>query len=447
MLALCLPALLMSPPQDPGLPGAIARYRLGERTTVVARDELALEMAWHEHRRDPGRRAVQHLVNTTLVAAEAEAKGLMPEADEIRAFWEELKKQFRAAGRDPEDFAAVRNTSHEQFLADLGMQLAQKALVRAELGLTDDEPVSREMLTLWLQEARRRHEVVEDPEELPLGTVARVDGRPIPILALGHLLLRTSDHEQRARFVRQIVLQQILEARARELGIEVTEKDIERELEERRREAEANPRFRGLTFEQLLETQGLTPERLGKSRLFRAQILQEKIAAALHPDEELREELAADRQGVLDRVGPRRRLGAIYVRSLEEPNELVPRGFDEAREHLETVRERILAGAAFERVAMVETEDPASKVDGGDLGWVNRNSERLPEAVRAAAFALPIGGLSEPVRTEDGYWLIKVLDAEPPLAEGEILERMRGEKEEKLLADLLEAAEIEFLDS
>jgi parvulin-like peptidyl-prolyl isomerase len=72
------------------------------------------------------------------------------------------------------------------------------------------------------------------------------------------------------------------------------------------------------------------------------------------------------------------------------------------------LRERILAGEDFAQLAAIYSEDPGSGVDGGNLGWVGRGAF-VPE-FEEAAFALPIGEISQPVRSQFGYHLIEVLN-------------------------------------
>ncbi len=72
-----------------------------------------------------------------------------------------------------------------------------------------------------------------------------------------------------------------------------------------------------------------------------------------------------------------------------------------------TLREEILGGTDFAEVAQRESDDAASRQSGGDLGRFGRGDMVAP--FDSAAFSLPIGTLSEPVRTAYGYHLIEVL--------------------------------------
>ncbi len=442
MSVLAAALVCLAHPQQPA--DELATYLLRGKPAVVTRTDVALEMAFHLRRRERGQQAAEHLVAAVLTRQIAVQKNLLPADKEVRAFWGELQDQLRAAGRRPEDVAAVRNTGEAQWLADLAVQMAQERIVRAELGLSAKETVTGDMLQLWLQEAKAKANVVTDADQLPAGTAVRVGGADVPLIDLGMLLLRTAEDDERDKFVRQVAWLTTLEALARDEGLQLTAEDLDASVQRRRDDAARDPRFRGITFENMLQTQGLTVTTLRELRTFRAQILLDKLAAARFPIEALAAELAADRRAVSDRVGARRRIGLIFVRASDEPNGLIPRTFAEALQHLEGVRER-LGKETWENVARIESEHASSKMQGGDAGWHRRVSDRLPEPMLAAAWALPAGDVSMPLRNEEGCFLVKVLEVEPEPADAVLLSRLREWKAQDLSQRLLTDAKIEFV--
>lgn len=80
---------------------------------------------------------------------------------------------------------------------------------------------------------------------------------------------------------------------------------------------------------------------------------------------------------------------------------------DEARARIESLRQRILAGEDFHELARTHSDDPGSAVKGGDLGWVS--GEEVVPAFASAMKSLPEGELSEPVQSNFGFHLMRVL--------------------------------------
>ena len=67
-------------------------------------------------------------------------------------------------------------------------------------------------------------------------------------------------------------------------------------------------------------------------------------------------------------------------------------------------------GASFEDLAKKFSEDPGSKTKGGDLGWLV-HGQTVPEFDKAI-FSLPKGEISDLIRTQYGFHIIKVLEKE-----------------------------------
>jgi peptidyl-prolyl cis-trans isomerase SurA len=82
------------------------------------------------------------------------------------------------------------------------------------------------------------------------------------------------------------------------------------------------------------------------------------------------------------------------------------------------MRERIMGGENFEKVARAESEDPSAKMNGGSLGYFTVLQMVYP--FEQAAYSLKVGEISQPVRTRFGYHLIKVTDRIPARGEVEV---------------------------
>jgi peptidyl-prolyl cis-trans isomerase SurA len=80
---------------------------------------------------------------------------------------------------------------------------------------------------------------------------------------------------------------------------------------------------------------------------------------------------------------------------------------DDARELLLQLRQRIEGGENFADLANEYSEDPGSKIKGGDLGWANPGMF-VPEFERVMG-SLSDGELSEPFKSQFGWHLMQVL--------------------------------------
>jgi len=78
----------------------------------------------------------------------------------------------------------------------------------------------------------------------------------------------------------------------------------------------------------------------------------------------------------------------------------------EALAKAQEIRGKLVAGADFATVAKAESDDAGSAVKGGDLGTFKHKQMVAP--FDQAAFSLPIGEVSEPVKSQFGYHIIKI---------------------------------------
>jgi peptidyl-prolyl cis-trans isomerase D len=79
---------------------------------------------------------------------------------------------------------------------------------------------------------------------------------------------------------------------------------------------------------------------------------------------------------------------------------------DEAKQKIEALAEKVRAGESFAELAKQHSQDPGSAASGGDLGMFGKGV--MDPAFEAAVFSLEEGAVSEPVRSDFGFHLIKL---------------------------------------
>jgi peptidyl-prolyl cis-trans isomerase C len=122
----------------------------------------------------------------------------------------------------------------------------------------------------------------------------------------------------------------------------------------------------------------------------------------------------------------------------------------EAEDKIKAVIVRLKKGEDFAKVAGEVTEDPSGKANGGDLGYFSKD-QMVPE-FSEAAFKLENGQISDPVKTQFGWHVIKVEDKRvkpapkfeevKPQIENFVVRKAQAELVTKLRAD----AKIERMD-
>jgi len=121
-----------------------------------------------------------------------------------------------------------------------------------------------------------------------------------------------------------------------------------------------------------------------------------------------------------------------------------------AEDKVKSTIDRIKKGEDFGTLAKSLTEDPSGKQDGGDLGYFTR--EQMVPEFSEVAFKLEKGQVSEPIKTQFGWHVLKVEDKrmrEPPpfdKVRGEIEQFASRKAQVDLVTKLRADAKIERLD-
>ncbi|MEA1943080.1 MAG: peptidylprolyl isomerase [Pseudomonadota bacterium] len=236
---------------------------------------------------------------------------------------------------------------------------------------------------------------------------------------------------------------------ARVDGTVIRRSDVEREAQSQSGDAEAAPAPGEAEFERVLDE--LIDQRL---------LALEARRRGLHQSEEARRRMALAEERILGNVLVETALADAVTeetiqRIYREQVRLIPLGEEVRARHIlvdtraeaEAIVAQLEAGRDFAELAVAMSQDQATRLEGGDLGYFTRQGV-LP-AFGSVAFSTPEGEVSEPFRSEFGWHLLKVVDRRrqpPPSLEAlrpNIVRFYTFDQLEGLIDGLREEAEIE----
>lgn len=104
-----------------------------------------------------------------------------------------------------------------------------------------------------------------------------------------------------------------------------------------------------------------------------------------------------------------------------------------ALNRIREIYDTLQVGMDFQEAAYEFSEDRQSAERGGDLGMIQRRS--LPPDFETVAFSLEPGVISDIVRTEYGYHIIKVMDIQPQETFEEMKDNLRRQYQQRYMQD------------
>ena len=288
----------------------------------------------------------------------------------------------------------------------------------------------------------------------------KVNGTEIPVSAVEYELNRLirfyaghgmTEEQIRAqlpvlkeRAEQQAVGTALLFQEAAKLDLPVSEEEIDASVERMKDEAGGADRFRAVLHKQ---GRNIVPLRAQIARGKRVDKLVEKICAdAGEPTED---EAKAFFEAHRGEFGKEAQVRAQHIL-------VTPKGRDDAAKaealaKIKAIRARVEAGSDFSEEAAAHSDCPSGKQAGGSLGWFSHGM--MVKEFDEAAFALPVGGLSDIVETQFGYHVILKNDEQPASvpdfleARDRVMDLLRHDRRGKVLAahvdELRRAAKIE----
>jgi len=252
---------------------------------------------------------------------------------------------------------------------------------------------------------------LSDVEERVAPELARVPAGPAGVPQRKELLRQA---------LGQLIDEQLVQGEASALGIDVSDDEVQRLVEQLAREN----RMDMTQFRQALAQQGLSMDSVRDS-LKRQQLMMRLLQYKVKPRRVSDEEVQAAYANMTKTSEYEVRARDIFISA---PDGATQEQVSAARAKADAALRRVRAGESFAKVAREDSDGPTAK-EGGDLGYFRRG-QMLPQ-LEQAAFSLQPGETSGLIRIEGdhgGFHLVTVEDRRqlPPRPLSEVQEEIRN---------------------
>lgn len=281
----------------------------------------------------------------------------------------------------------------------------------------------------------------------PNKVIAVVNSEKILRKDLDKILDRFKNHVNPAALVsmeqqitEQLIAQSLLRQFVVEKNLTVSDEVVDKEIAKMRENIKSNPATKDKTLEQFLEFQGSNIDEL-KTAIRMSAAIENYVSQSV--DDRKTEEYFI--KNISNFNGETVTASHILVdtKGMKTQEEL-----DKARAKIESIKKELDEGADFSELAKKYSDCPTGKT-GGALGSFPRHGVMV-ETFANAAFNTETGKVSDPVKTEFGYHLIKVTDHTTPkdVSFSEVKDRVRNElvgiEMGTIVKDLREKAKVEI---
>lgn len=211
--------------------------------------------------------------------------------------------------------------------------------------------------------------------------------------------LANNEERLRRELLEQIILERAESQHASELGIQVTEQQIDRAIETIAKENKLS----AVELTERLASEGVTQQMFRadvRNQIVRARIRETVIQSRITvSDADIDAQLLA-RSGA-GALQPQYNVRQVFVRVPEGSSEST---VDELKANIELLRTRLLQGEAVDVVALDASDAP----DNGNLGW--RQLKDLPEIFAREVREMKAGDFSPVVRSPAGLHVLQLID-------------------------------------
>lgn len=296
----------------------------------------------------------------------------------------------------------------------------------------------------------------------PANVSAEVNGRAITNADLdkqyrfqfGNMNEKPSEDQltyQKLELLRTMIDNEIMLQRAEKLNLMATESEVESKFNE------LKTPYTQEEFQKQLQARNMSVDDL-KTQLRRdlsiQKLFNKEITSKITITDKEVNEFYTSNKANFHLAEPHVHLAQILVTPRADPNVRNLKGDkatteEQARKKIVLLEQRAKSGEDFSALAQNFSEDPNTASNGGDLGFIGESSlEKANPELRKMVMALQPGQVSPPIKTEEGYRILKVISKEPagqreltdPRVQQSIRDQLINRKDQLLRAAYYEMA-------
>ena len=249
----------------------------------------------------------------------------------------------------------------------------------------------------------------------------------------------------------ELVNNQILLERAKKLGLEAADGEVEDKF------TEFKSPYTEDEFQRQLKARGYTVDDLRgdiRQQISIQKVINREVVAKITVTDQDVQDFYNQNRAQFNVSEPQYRLAQIVITPHKDPQLRNRKNDDattdaEARRKAAALEQQLSTGADFAQVAMDYSEDPASSGSGGDLGYVPESSlSQSDPALKKAVTSMKAGQISGVIVLRDSYRILKLVAKESPgqrelsdpAVQQSIRDNIRNRKEQLLRAAYLALA-------
>ncbi len=371
--------------------------------SILSFDELDTVLLLRHARSETGKGALRHLLEAGILEVLAKESSLTISDELVEKRWQEIDAEIRSSGQASglAGYLAQSKVDVDEFRAHLRPSLVHEVLARRGLGIPESRPISPEQLQNWLNSTLAQRELTQEPAPWKDGVVARCAGLVITIDELLAQLRKDVTDDDLTTLCYQTLLAKRIAERMPDLTPETKTAALDREIQRRREKAAANPRYKGIPFEQILGAQGVDVTKLHLDPAIRVSAWAHLWVDRKYDEAGLRASYQEDRDRYDQQFGEAIETWVHFIRAAEFKNDLNPRDFEGAMREATRLAENISSLPQFQYEIRRSSEDRATREKEGFWGWITQGTAAVDEAARQEIFDALRSGRYDPSAPAD----------------------------------------------